>query len=432
MTTARFRILVLSSPRSSWAPGVMLWASSGAIPADCVQCVSVEELTTRLDSGLRWSAAIVDGSVHAVDRDLLHRLRERRCPPIVVDDGRIVRDWEALGAARVIRPAFDRATLLDALVTVADPVEASGAPLPDVAATGEGSPLRGTVIACCGPGGTGTSTVAAALAEGFARRSHGTVLLDACLQAEQAMLHDAVDGHAGLQELIEAHRTGRPDGQGVRSVTALVERRGYELITGLRRARFWSAVRPTAYAATIESLASLYDVVVIDTDADFETEGDGGSVDVEDRTALARMSVAAADVVLAIGEPSTKGLHALHRVLVDLANAGVAVDRTVPVLNQAVRTPRVRGEYVRALAELGAWRGGDAHPPLFLPARQVDAAHRDGTPFPQAIISALMGCVTPLVTEQQVRAAPPERGQRWRRVRRGELGATAASGGLAP
>ncbi len=333
-----------------------------------------------------------------------------------------------LGAAAQLAPAFDRAELLDALASVATPVERVGAPAP-IDGPPVAAPTAGLVVTCCGPGGTGTSSVAVALAQGLASSGRRTVLLDACLEAEQAMLHDAVEQHAGVQELAEMHRHGTPGGAELAAVVLRVDRRGYDLVTGLRRARFWGTVRPVAFAAALESLAGEYGAVVIDTDADLEAEADGGSADVEDRTAMSRLSLTRADVVLAVGEPSTKGLHSLHRVLVDLANLGVRSDRTVPVFNRCVRSPRVRSQYVRALADLASWRGGSAQPPLFLPARAVDEAHRDGIPLPHVIVSALTNRVEAVCRAGASAARAPS--ATWRRVQPGELGAAGRTGEVA-
>src|SRR5205085_729703 len=74
-------------------------------------------------------------------------------------------------------------------------------------------PWRGRLIAVTGPGGTGASVAAIALAQGLGSdvRYGGLVLLaDLALNADQAMLHDARDVVPGVQELVEAHRNGEP------------------------------------------------------------------------------------------------------------------------------------------------------------------------------------------------------------------------------
>jgi MinD-like ATPase involved in chromosome partitioning or flagellar assembly len=432
MSTSRYTVLALASPRTQWAQTLTQWASSGALPIECVKCVSADELIARLESGRKWSAAVLDGGLASVDRDLLNRLDGARVPAIVVDDLRVVRDWRSLGAARTLPPALDRVRLLEALADVAIPVDDSvveGSLPSDV----ERAPIGGAVIAVCGAGGVGTSTVAAALAQGFAldRGRHpfrhgdipSTVLVDGCRNAEQAMLHDALDVSRGIQELCEAHRTGRPDSLGVRSVTIDVPTRGYELVAGLRRARFWAAIKSNAFAATLESLAATFSTVIVDIDADFEGEAEGGSIDVEDRNSLSRLTLARADCVVVVGVPSMKGLHAMHRILVDVANSGAPAGRVQPVFNQAVRSAKTRSSYTRALADLASWRPEDALPPIYLPARDTDAVHRDGAIFPDAIVAPLLGAVRPLLSGSVTIAVSQPK--RWRRIGKGELGTAA-------
>jgi hypothetical protein len=431
MKAPRHRVLLLASPRAAWAGHVSMWASSGAIAIDCVQCVSATELITRLDSGRRWSAALLDGELASVDRDLIARLGDARCAAIVVGSRRGFDDWAAIGADRLLSNPIDRNELIDALAEFGDPVPDASVPFLDDAGA-DPSPRSGLVLAVTGSGGTGASSIAGALAQGAG--VNGTaILLDACLHAEQAMLHDATDVSRGIQELVESHRTGAPAAERVDPFLQAVPQRGYDLIVGLRRSRYWSAIRPASFGSALESLAERASTVVIDVDADFEQETDGGSVDIEERTAMARISVLRADLVFAIGHPSMKGLHALHRVLVDLANLGVPVERTVPVFNQAVRTPRVRSEYVRALSDLAPWRGDTAVPPLFVPARDIDRAHRDGSEFPSAVVEPLLQIVSALTNAPGHRHRGIATSRRpWSRVKPGELarsGVALGSGG---
>jgi hypothetical protein len=430
MSTPRYTVLALASPRTAWGQTLTQWASSGALPIECVKCVSADELIARLESGRRWSAAVLDGGLASVDRDLISRLAQARCPAIVIDDARVVRDWRALGAERTLPPALDRVRLLEALAEVATPVDDSVVESAQPQTVNR-SPIGGSVVAVCGAGGVGTSTVAAAIAQGFARDGGGrnpfrhgevvqTVLVDGCRNAEQAMLHDALDVSRGIQELCEAHRTGRPDAVGVRSVTIDVPIRGYELVAGLRRSRFWGAIKPNAYAATLESLANTFSTVVVDIDADFEGEADGGSIDVEDRNAVARLTLQRMDCLVVVGVPTMKGLHALHRILVDVANAGAPAHRVLPVFNQTVRSAKTRSSYTKALADLASWRPDDALPPLYLPARDVDAVHRDGTLFPEPLVEPLMGALRAVLRGAPVE--PVEQPRRWRRITKGELG----------
>lgn len=397
----RYVLLGLASARAAWFRAVAAWATAASLPAEFVKCVSVEELRARLSSGRPVSAVIVDGRLPDVDRDLADRAREAGAAVFVVDDGRGGRDWSSLGVHRVLPPELDRATLLDALAAFA-PVVSGQETLPgDPVPLADGGP-RGRVVAACGSGGTGVSTVAIALAQGMAA-SGDVVLADFALHAEQAVLHDARDVYPGVQELVEGFRGGRLSSAEVRATTFAVVERGYDLLLGLRRARAWSTLRPRAFEAALDGLRVAYSTVVCDVDADVEGEEEGGSADVEDRHVMARTVLRSADVVLVVGAPGMKGLHSLVRVVGDLRAFGVAGERIVPVVNQAPRSRRARGELARALAELSGTTAVAA--PLFLPERDVDDALRDGVRLPGALVAPLVGACAAVAGRQQ--SAPP-------------------------
>ena len=107
-------------------------------------------------------------------------------------------DWGQLGVAEVLPEYFDPKALLAALgahtamISRADALP--GDPM-GIDGGGEPAPSSQALVAMvCGPGGTGASTAAIALAQGLAAdpRHPGPVLLaDLALHAEQAMLHAA-------------------------------------------------------------------------------------------------------------------------------------------------------------------------------------------------------------------------------------------------
>lgn len=390
----RYVVLGLSQARSSWFATVAQWANSGAIPAEFVKCVSPEELRARLATGRPFSAVLVDASCPSLDRDLVEGARAVGCVVLVVDDRRGRHDWAALGAAGVLPEFFDPASLLEQLTSNASPVR-RGETLPGPIGPAMAPCGDGRVVAVCGPGGSGASTVAIALAQGLAggpnRRAPTVVLADLALHAEQAMLHDARDVVPGIQELVEAHRSRRPSSDDVRSLTFHIEERGYHLLLGLRRARSWASIRPRAFEAAFESLRATFEVVVCDIDADLEGEEEGGSIDVEERHLMARTAALGADLVLAVGLPGMKGLHALVRVLNELQSAGVEPGRVLPVVNRAPRGGRPRSDITATISALAAASGRSFGPTLFLPDRRVDEALRDGVPLPTALATPLAG-----------------------------------------
>ena len=412
MPGGRYVVLGLAPARSPWFRSVASWSNSASIPVEFVKCMSAGELRAHLAGSRPFSALLVDGGSPALDRDLLERAKAAGCAVVVVDDVRVTRDWVALGADAVINPVFERKDLLDVLARHASEVN-RGDSVPGDTAEMPWAGWRARVTMVCGPGGTGASTAAIALAQGLADDvQYGRMILlaDFARNGEQAMLHDVRDVVPGLQELAEAHRTGRPSIEDVRALMFDVVERRYELLLGLRRARAWAAIRPRAFAATFESLCRGWRVVVCDTDADLEGEDDGGSADVEERNQLTRAAAARADVVLAVGRLGMKGTHALVRVIGDLLDHGVPAERIVPVVNAAPKHARARADIAGALAALLAARQDAAAlaSPVFLPERRgVDEALRDGVRLPPALTEPLAGAFhAVLAREPAVRAEP--------------------------
>jgi hypothetical protein len=411
----RYALLGLARPRSEWFRTLAQWTTAAAVPASFTKCVSAEELRAHLTSLRPYSAVLLDAGLPAVDRDLLLAVREAGCVPLVVADGRANQDWTALGAAAVLPVPLTRQHLLDALAThacmvgLAEPELAEPSPL--------AAPWEGSLVAVCGAGGVGSSTVAMAAAQGLAAAPGpgGEVLLaDLCLRAEQAMLHDVGDVFPGLEELVEAHRGRQPNPQEALALTFELPDRRYHLLLGLRRARHWAGIRPRAFEAALATMRRTFATVVCDVDADFESEDEAGSIDVEERCLMARTAVTRADVVLAVGRPGVKGLHSLVRVLGDLVACGVAVERIVPVISCGPRQGRGRADIASALASLFRPLGGDVlASPVFVPRRRVDEALRDGLPLPAPLPAVTAGAVRAVLArtgrEQAPAASVPQR-----------------------
>jgi hypothetical protein len=423
VTTDRYVLLGLAPGRADWFRTLGQWANAAVLPAEFIRCVSVEEVRARLRSSRSFSAVLVDASAPGIDRDLVGEASSVGATVLVVDANR-ARDWRELGAAAVLAPAFSRDELLEVLAATAAPV--GPAVLEDAVSASEPASAVGPLLAVTGPGGTGASSVAIALAQGLATGEGGAavrpartggggparpdvLLADLCLVADQAMLHDARVLVPGLQEVVEAHRSARPTAEQLRDQTFEVPARGYRLLLGLRRQRHWVSLRARAFAATLDSLVRSADVVVADVEADVEGEAECGSPDVEERNLLARATLARADVVVVVGEPSMKGTYALVRTLGELLGFGVEPERLLPVLAGAPRSPRVRAELTATLAELLAASvgavGRQLAPPLHLPARDVDAALRDGVALPAVLARTTTRAVATRLARTGDRAA---------------------------
>lgn len=396
-----FRLLGLAPPRAAWFRSVAVWSTSGALPAEFLKCVSAEDLRARLASQGPFSAMLVDAALPSVDRDLLATAEAAGCAVIVVDDPRVARDWYALGASKVMTGDFGRDDLVATLGSCARRVlrgAMSGSDLLDPVVP---PTWRGSLVGVTGPGGTGASVAAMALAQAFGDdvRQSGLVLLaDLRLRAEQAMLHDVCDVGPGIQELAEAHRAGQVSCESARTLAFAVESRRYHLLLGLRQPRFWPAIRPRSFDAALDTLLRSYRVVVCDIDCDLEGEDASGSIDVEERNTMSRSAAAAADVVFAVGSPSMKGVHALVRVISELCAFGVDVDRILPVFSRSPRSPRVRAQLGTAVSELSSEATlGRLPPPVHLAEVHLEECVRDVRRLPASLGAPLVGAYRAVV-----------------------------------
>lgn len=405
----RFVTLGLARVRSPWFSDVARWATSGSLAMDFLKTVSVDEVKARLDSGRPFSALLLEGGLPGIDRDLLELASERGCAVVVVADNG-GRDWRAIGAAATLPTDFGLHELEAVLAEHALPIgradDIPGQVEVPVPATG----LRARTIAVTGPGGTGRSTLAIAVAQGLASdaaRTDAVVLADLALHAEQSMLHDARDVIPGILELVDAHRSGVPSPDEIRSLTFDIVDRRYRLLLGLRRHNDWTALRPRALRAALDGLRQTYTTLVADIDDDLEGESLTGSADVEDRNLLARTVISLADVVVVVGQPGMKGVHSMLRVVRDVLAAGVEAERIVPVVNRAPNRSGPRSELARTVTELLVASSPDAHvlSPVFVPDRpRLDQILRDGIALPDAVIAPVADAVLRRLAEVDQRA----------------------------
>jgi hypothetical protein len=416
----RYVLLGLAPPRAPWFQELARWTTSAAVAAEFIKCVSADEVRVRLRAGRRHSALLVDAGLPSFDRDLVDEAAENLTPVIVIRNGRAP-SFSApdLGVAATLEAGFTRDELLEVLSAHCQMI-ARGVELP-AAIDVRPSPLwLAQLFTVCGPGGTGASTLSVALAQGLGL---GTLLADLARRADQAMLHDAVDLGPGVQELVEAHRLGRPDQVEVQRHTFDVPRRGYRLLLGLRRPEMWAVLRPRALDAAIEGMRRSFDAVVADVTGDFEGESDGGSIEVEERNYMARTAVQHSTVVVVVGEPGMKGVHSLSGLIRAVIAAGVEPSRIVAAVNRSPRNPRARASLSRALASLVEEPLALAAP-VHVPERKLEDLLRDGAPLPAAVADPVVRAVR-LVAERHADAPPPDMAPA--RVEPGSLGSWSSS-----
>jgi hypothetical protein len=418
----RYVLLGLAPARAGWFRDVAQWASSAAIAAEFIKCIGPDEVRARLASGRAHSAFIVDAELPALDRDLVALAAAHSVPVVAVAEAQR-RSWSArdLGVVAVLHPRFGPEELLAVLESHTQMISRADR-LPPLLGPPQPAAWRGRLVVIMGSGGTGASSVAIGLAQGLAadpRYGRRVLLADLALVGDQAILHDAGDLGPGLQEVVEAHRLGRPTATALQDATFEVPARGYRLLLGLRRPSAWAALRPRAIDAALEGLRAAFQITVADVTGDLEGEADSGSIEVEERNHLARTTAINADAVFLVGTPGMKGVHSLARLARHVMEAGVAPSRVLLVLTRAPRNPRARAEISRALADLLA--DAAALPsPVPLPERKVDEALRNGAPLPGAVVDPLTGALRVLLERHA--DAPPNPGVQPTPIAPGSLG----------
>ena len=401
----RQTLLGLVSRTASWPQRLEAWSTSSAVPFMVSYCQSVAHLRARLDHRDTLQGVLLDGDLSFVDRDLLTDVTSAGGVAVVVEGSRRRLPWDALGASAVLPTEFDRDQLLDALrgVVVPAPEARQECPL-------------APVVAVTGPGGTGASVSAIALSQGLAATRRRVLLADCCLHAEQAMLHNAYGSQPNIVDIVELHAERTPERREMRQLAFGVVERGYYLLPGIVRARHWSRIGGRSLEAALRSVRSAFDVIVADVDPDVEGEAQGGSIEVEERNVLARTVLALAAAVMVVGQPTMKGVYAMVRALVELLEFGVAGDRMLAVVNQAVADRTVRADLSRALRHLhdGAASGGGVAgaaavgPALFAPAVRPEEHLRERDALDDAWPTLLARAVTAVL--DRAPAVPPSGG----------------------
>ena len=396
----RFVLVGLSTARSTWLARLSQWVTSGSLPAELVRCLTIEEFRATL-RGRRVSVALLDEMSRHADRDLLGAVRAAGGTAVVVAGREPRRNWLELGADACLPDDFDLAALSELLRTRALPVGAADS----VVETEDPvvKPPSGHLVAVCGPGGTGASTVSCALAQGMAHGGARVALVDLALNGELAVLHGAGPGGPGLPGLVEAHRRGGVDPAALDGFLVPVEERSYLQLTGLRRRRACATMRPRALHAAVEGMLARFSWVVADTDSDSEGEPDSGSLDIEERNAMSRCALGRASAVVVVGHPGVKGVYSLLRTVEDLVEFGVAPERLVPVVNRCRSGRAERGDVEAALAELTPASIG--HSPVFLPEREVERSLVDAGRLPGWLVDPVSSAVRSVV--DRTGSAPP-------------------------
>ena len=367
----RYVLLGLASGAPPWMPTVDLRLADLGTGHEFLPCAVLADLLNRLASGRPFSALLVDHRTVGLDRELISRAVSASCPVLVV--GGDAERWIGLGAAAVLSADLAPDDFARTLERRARPIGRIdrlefGAP---VQATG--SRWTGRLVAVTGPGGTGASTIARSLTDGLSRdpRLRGSVtLVDACLEADQALLHGILDAPLTLQEATQAHRGGLPGAADLDRFLVSPAGLSYRLLPGIRRRRDWPTIGGSSFRATLANLCRHNLVTVVDVDPDVDLAPDEQPTGPSTPGEPAQVVCDLADLVVVVGRTGghsgRKGEAALGRTLANLFEAGLPEERLLPLcLTDAPDRPR-RGDRRRARASV-AVHVDDADGTVILP-----------------------------------------------------------------
>lgn len=388
MAGDRWRVAGIASPRARWFFELARWSNAAAIPVEFVKCVSTAEMSSRLTRGESYSALLLGVDTIGLNRTLVSEAADHGAAVILVGEAS-EHEGASLGINARLPEDFGRDQLISVLSEHAAPLNPTEG---DAGDRGSAMPdgWLGTLIIVTGAGGSGTSLLSMALAQGLAAEAsnRGLVLLaDLALDADQAVMHDSREVIPGLQELVESCHAGWPGHDRLGDAFFEPAGRGYHLLLGLRRHCDWTSLRRRPLEIAMNGLRRTYRFVVADAEPDLEGRSDTGSSGVGDRNRLARTAAAQSDLVMAVGGVDMMGVHSLVRTAVRLADGGVGSERILPVFNRAPRSPQVRASAAATLRQMLETTSAErSAKPVFVPRhRGVESALRDGAALPPAL-----------------------------------------------
>jgi len=247
--------------------------------------------------------------------------------------------------------------------------------------TATGPPARrGRLIGVCGPGGTGASVVAMALAQGLAP-SEDVLLADFARRAHQSLLHRISGGAGGLLGLLTRFRGRSPSTAEVRASTLPLAGQRYRLLPGLDRVHHWALVNPRSFDTGLSALQAEFELVIADITGDFEGEADTGSLEVEERNHVSRRVALRADLVVVVGGTGRTTRHAAAETLESLSALGVNAARMLTATNR-VSSSRGTGGNGLSLPEVVLTEDGPLPASLVVPLREAALAALRRLPSP--------------------------------------------------
>ena len=390
------------------------------------RCVDLADLLAAAATGTA-RAALLSAELRRLDRDALARLAAGRVAVVGLhspgDDVAAAR-LRQLGVVQVLAADSSPADIAAAVSAALDQLAVAAAghsysqplgSLPDMAdPVADGPDLEGgsgRLVAVWGPtGAPGRTTVAVGVAGELAATGVSTLLADADVYGGVvAQVLGFLDEAPGLAAAARMANNGSLDIAGL-ARTAPTAGRGLRVLTGISRAERWPELRPAAVELVWQLARSLAAVTVVDCgfclEQDEELSFDTAA---PRRNGVTLMTLAQADIVLAVGSADPVGLQRLVR---GLAQLGEAAPGTVPrvVVNRVRRAAVGADPQAQVRAALARYAG----------VQDISFVPEDRAAFDASLLQArLLGEVAPesparhalaeLAASLVGRPAPPRR-----------------------
>ena len=373
------------------------------------RCVDLADLLAAAEAGVggQRPVAVVSGSLARLDGVAVSRLAAAGAFVVAVvdrgDDGALARvaglgvaATVAVGAWTAAGAADDGHSLLADLVGViahrGSPAGPGGshparpAPKVDDGGSDDVASALGRLVAVWGPvGAPGRTTVAVTLADELSRRQVETLLADADTYGPAlGQTLGSLDEASGLAAAARDANAGALDVEALARSARLV-RPGLRVLTGVTRPDRWPELPASALAVVWRVARGLAVWTVVDCGFCLEQDEEIAYDTVAPRRNGATLTtLAAADVVLAVGGADPVGLQRLIRTLPDVR--ALAPQATVKVVVNQVRSGPVGRRPERRLLET-VQRYGGADSVLLVPADRagLDAAMAAGRTLAEVV-----------------------------------------------
>ena len=332
VSSLRYVLLGLASGEPAWLEAVARLVGRRSADDEFIRCTGSVDLATRLGTGRPFSAVLVDHRTVGLDRELVRRASAAGCPVIVVggadDPGRLA----SLGATAHMVDPPSLQDLDGMLARHATPIGR----IDDLrlGLRAEDGPVgwTGRMVAVTGPGGTGASTVARLLAAALAddpRMYSSVLLVDACLEADQAHMHGIIDSQVDLQAAARAHRNGDPVDSELRALTFVPAGHRHRLLPGIRQRRDWPTIGGPSLEAALGNLRDHHLATIVDVDPYVDLAPTHQPVGPTTPGEPARIVFGMADLVLVVGRAGSDSVRSLARVRANLADSGLPAERVM-------------------------------------------------------------------------------------------------------